>query len=142
MWPLRHLVIPIYIKYIIVLFYFIFISIELFDWKFQEKVIQLFLFSIYNLTDSPYLKYNLDESSLIKSITMSDLLDFESKTSGKYLHDGLLSRLISNFYSSKEDFKSLWLPGIHLLFSISFGHEFEQTLGDSEGHRSLVCYSP
>ena len=22
------------------------------------------------------------------------------------------------------------------------GHEFEQTLGDSEGHRSLVCCSP
>ena len=22
------------------------------------------------------------------------------------------------------------------------GHEFEQTLGDSEGQRSLVCYSP
>ena len=22
------------------------------------------------------------------------------------------------------------------------GHEFEQTLGDSEGHRSLACYSP
>ena len=22
------------------------------------------------------------------------------------------------------------------------GHEFEQALGDGEGHRSLVCYSP
>ena len=22
------------------------------------------------------------------------------------------------------------------------GHEFEQTLGDSEGQQSLVCYSP
>ena len=22
------------------------------------------------------------------------------------------------------------------------GHEFEQTAGDSEGQRSLVCYSP
>ena len=22
------------------------------------------------------------------------------------------------------------------------GHEFEQTLGDSEGQRSLACYSP
>ena len=44
-----------------------------------------------------------------KSITMNYLLDFESKTSGKYFHDGLISisGLISNFYSSKEDFKSL-----------------------------------
>ena len=51
---------------------------------------------------------------------MNYLLDFESKTSGKYFHDGLISisGLISNFYSSKEDFKSLWVPGIHLLFSI------------------------
>ena len=24
----------------------------------------------------------------------------------------------------------------------SNGHEFEQTLGDGEGRRSLVCYSP
>ena len=26
--------------------------------------------------------------------------------------------------------------------SLTQGHEFEQTLGDSEGQGSLVCYSP
>ena len=31
-----------------------------------------------------------------------------------------------------------WLDGI----TDSTGHEFEQTLGDSEGQGSLVCYSP
>ena len=31
-----------------------------------------------------------------------------------------------------------WLGSIHWLN----GHEFEQTLGDSEGHESLVCWSP
>ena len=30
-----------------------------------------------------------------------------------------------------------WLDGI-----TNSGHEFEQTLGDSEGQRSLVCCSP
>ena len=29
--------------------------------------------------------------------------------------------------------------GVHQQFS---GHEFEQTLGDSEGQRSLACCSP
>ena len=31
-----------------------------------------------------------------------------------------------------------WLDGHHWLS----GHESEQTLGDSEGQRSLACYSP
>ena len=26
--------------------------------------------------------------------------------------------------------------------SLTNGHEFEQTLGDSEGHGDLACYSP
>ena len=31
---------------------------------------------------------------------------------------------------------------IRWIVSLTKGHEFEQTLGDSEGQESLVCYSP
>ena len=47
----------------------------------------------------------------------------------------MLGKIVSQEKGVTED----EMVGWHYRLS---GHEFEQTLGDSEGHGSLLCYSP